>query len=379
MATVEQVKRKGVETNAWRVRYRDAKHGNPKAIGCESEGEARTLAGRIDAWQVLNPGVPFPRATGGRNGAVPMVDAALAYLKDIGRTRSESTVNLQSNVVDLFMRANGGESAPLTRLSSNAIEAWDATLQAAKRAPATRRMYLSHVIAWHRWSWEHRADYPGATEPRKVERARAVVARVIAPTWAECDALIGECAASVPAYRMAWIARCTGLRAAQCAALAWSHVDLSNGTILVTSGKTAQEKAGREVPIAPILVAEMRTWTRDGDRVIPGSISGVRQSIGRAWQRAAKAGHVREDVYSATERNGRSGGCPVHALRKAFVSGLHKADADPEAVEHLVGHARGIRGIYVDPDALPLRDAVALVPAVNPPTGPRVVALAAAK
>jgi hypothetical protein len=36
--------------------------------------------------------------------------------------------------------------------------------------------------------------------------------------------------------------------------------------------------------------------------------------------------------------------------------------ADSDAVEFLVGHSLGLRGIYTDPDALQLREAVALIP-----------------
>jgi len=31
-------------------------------------------------------------------------------------------------------------------------------------------------------------------------------------------------------------------------------------------------------------------------------------------------------------------------------------------VEFLVGHSLGLRGVYTDPDALPLREAVELIP-----------------
>jgi len=38
--------------------------------------------------------------------------------------------------------------------------------------------------------------------------------------------------------------------------------------------------------------------------------------------------------------------------------------ADVEAVEYLVGHDAGIRGVYVDPDRLPLKQTVNLIPAL---------------
>ncbi len=55
-------------------------------------------------------------------------------------------------------------------------------------------------------------------------------------------------------------------------------------------------------------------------------------------------------------------GRPHHAFRKGLVSGLKRAGADTDAVEVLVGHSLGLRGVYTDPDAIPLRGAVELIP-----------------
>jgi len=57
------------------------------------------------------------------------------------------------------------------------------------------------------------------------------------------------------------------------------------------------------------------------------------------------------------------------------VSGLKRAGADDEAVEYLVGHSLGLRGCYTDPDALPLRTAIGLVPAIAPKAAKKVVDL----
>jgi site-specific recombinase XerD len=56
---------------------------------------------------------------------------------------------------------------------------------------------------------------------------------------------------------------------------------------------------------------------------------------------------------------------PHHAFRKGFVSGLARLGADRDAVEYLVGHSLALRGIYVDPNALPLRAAVEKIPPVG--------------
>jgi integrase len=121
-------------------------------------------------------------------------------------------------------------------------------------------------------------------------------------------------------------------------------------------GKSKQERRGRMVPIAPVLVAELAGW---GLRVGPlvgdlgGDVARVAKAVRRAWKRAG----VPPIVWARR---------PDHAFRKGFVSGLQRAGADRDAVEYLVGHSRGLRGVYVDPDALPLIEAVALVPPMRP-------------
>jgi len=69
----------------------------------------------------------------------------------------------------------------------------------------------------------------------------------------------------------------------------------------------------------------------------------------RAWKRAG----VREEVWKQR---------PHHAFRKGVRSGLKRLGADDMAVELLLGHSLGIAGVYTDPDALPMRAAVALIP-----------------
>jgi hypothetical protein len=75
----------------------------------------------------------------------------------------------------------------------------------------------------------------------------------------------------------------------------------------------------------------------------------------RGWERAG----VRPEVWR---------GRPHHAFRRGLVSGLKRAGADADAVEHLVGHALGSRGAYIDLDNLPLDEAVALIPPFDPAT-----------
>jgi hypothetical protein len=51
-----------------------------------------------------------------------------------------------------------------------------------------------------------------------------------------------------------------------------------------------------------------------------------------------------------------------HCFRKGFVSELKRSRAVSDAVEFLVGHSLGLRGVYSDACSLPLQEAVGLVP-----------------
>jgi len=74
---------------------------------------------------------------------------------------------------------------------------------------------------------------------------------------------------------------------------------------------------------------------------------------------------VRE-AWAKTEANAAVfAGRPNHAFRKGFVSGLARAGVDREVRQYLVGQSTGLSGIYTDPDSLPLREAVAKVPAFH--------------
>jgi hypothetical protein len=53
-------------------------------------------------------------------------------------------------------------------------------------------------------------------------------------------------------------------------------------------------------------------------------------------------------------------------MRAGFVSGLKRLGADMDAIEFLVGHAPTLTAIsYLDPEAIPLRAAVNLIPSIE--------------
>lgn len=125
-------------------------------------------------------------------------------------------------------------------------------------------------------------------------------------------------------------------------------------------GKTPQERSGRIVPISDYLVEEVKVMAPLQERkgfVIrcgrkadgPRAREARARDMTRAWTRAG----VREEAWRQR---------PHHAYRKGVRSGLKRLGADDMAVEFLLGHNLGIAGVYTDPEAMPLRDAVNLIP-----------------
>ena len=180
----------------------------------------------------------------------------------------------------------------------------------------------------------------------------------VAPTWAEMDACIG--AMKGWQHDLGVLLRFTGLRVHQAMSLKWSDRDLKNARLVVRGelGKTPQEQRGRIVPVSKHLVTQVADWDRDdtGYLVVSNRKKEHRnermarsRDVERAWKRAG----VREEAWD---------GRPHHAFRKGFVSELKRSGADSDAVEFLVGHSLGLRGVYIDPDALPLRGAVEKIP-----------------
>jgi integrase len=115
------------------------------------------------------------------------------------------------------------------------------------------------------------------------------------------------------------------------------------------------------VPLSSHLVGILAGWEPREGYLIPTNRQACRErmarprDMGRAWERAG----VRKAAWD---------GRPHHAFRKGFVSELRRAGADGDAVEVLVGHSLGLRGVYTDPDALPLREAVGLIPPLGTPS-----------
>lgn len=229
------------------------------------------------------------------------------------------------------------------------------------RKGATAKKYTQVVMRVWRWASEDDVFGDIVPRPREIRFKTDPVTPVAAPTWEEMDRVIEQ--ATGPHKVLATILRFTGLRVQQAMLLKWSDFDLraSRLTFRGELGKTAAEKQGRLIPISQHLSDYLAGLGRRDNYVVPSNRAEdsprVREARQRdmiaAWRRA----EIREEVW-----RGRS----HHAFRKGFVSELKRSGADTDAVEHLVGHKLpGLRSIYTDPDALPMREAVDMIPPLH--------------
>ncbi len=295
-----------------------------------------------------------------------------ACLTDLARVSKPATVHRHTRNLAVWVRFLEETGRPLTwdQLSRQMLVefyAWASLKEnglhgKARKAITVKRLVETVEQAW-RW-WSEHDDFSALAGPTKTLAMKAPPSRkTMAPTWEEMAACIEACTGWHK--HLATLLYGLGLRSSsQAMQLTWADVDMERATITVRPelGKTDSEATGRVIPIAPWLVDVLAGWgTRDGflvKRPFRGDRLRAARSVemANAWEWAG----VRVEVWQ---------GQPHHAFRKGFVSGLKRAGADDEAVEYLVGHSLGLRGVYTDADALPLREAVALIPApVKPKT-----------
>ena len=354
----------------WRVHWRDP-DGQARSRTCPTRASATRLKAEVE--QHVAEGRRWePRDA----REEPDIEVMLrAYAAECARVLKPNTAVRYARALDLFLRYlrdRFGGSTPLrgellTRrlLAEFYDDLATGGLHGNPRSQATQRK-ITEVVQLA-WAWLYDDDELGehVPPPRTLRMAREPAAPTVAPTWAEMDA----CIAALSGWQrdVAFLLRCTGLRVQQAMELRWSDFDLHRGLLTIRGelGKSKQEQRGRRVPVTRHLVDELQTWDRTDDNYLVTSTRhrgsdrermARSRDAARGWQRAG----VREAVWRKR---------PHHAFRKGLVSGLKRAGADPDAVEYLVGHSLGLRGVYIDPEALPLRATVDLIPPVT--TEPR--------
>lgn len=362
------VKKRG---DGWTVRWLDYDTGASRRRQCPDKATADAVARAIEQAHALGRAWrPHSR------GAAPEVVEELIpkYLEDRARIWSARSLERQEVSLSVFgawllARQRTTRVSPAV-LSSDLLAAyWEHCRAERKVSIRTANVRVRDVFNAWTW-WEAHETYGHhVPRPRMIDLPRVPRERVLAPSWAQMDSAI----AHAPAwYRdLFTVLRCTGLRRKQAMALTWDDVDLEAKTLRIRPelGKSLSERAGRTVPLAPVLVAELAGWgVREGPLVKvagrhaqKGKPRKSRLPHGAMLRRAWKLAGVPEEVWKRR---------PAHAFRKGFKSGLRALGAHPDAIDYLQGHDLGVRGVYTDPEALDLEAVVALVPALGQPPLP---------
>ena len=348
--------------SGYRVRWRDP------GGGCRSR-----TAPNLETARKIKLGVEQAVAQGlgwqsRGTGEAPDLEAVLSdFIKEYARISRPATVRRHACCLEMFrswLSTTGRGKEPSVLSKALLAGFYEHLLVTGRhghaRTPGTSQKIVSSVEIF--WKWAYGQDDYGdlIPRPRTLPFAREPRTPTIAPTWEEMDRCVAAC--SGWQKQLAIILRFTGLRVQQAMMLRWADFDLTAATLRIRGelGKTPQERSGRIIPISEHLVKELKAMAPLRERkgfIVPcgRKADGPRarearaRDVGRAWKRAG----VREEAWKQR---------PHHAFRKGIRSGLKRLGADDMAVEFLLGHSLGIAGVYCDPEALPMRDAVALIP-----------------
>lgn len=363
------IEKRDGKTRPWLVIWREAGRKRSKSFRLKADAEAYRREVEALAARGHRPSDEHGRL----RQAPRLADLMRAYLAEMALSQAPNTVRQKAHTYDALLRFTGPD-APLAALSKPNLLDWYVHLEEG-RTLSTRSKMVGRVLAMARWASgeDDFADHmPRIGEIRLATEARQPT---VAPTWAEMDAVLsatldrlpgrrGQRQPHVGLYQLATVLRFTGLRVQQAMGLRWDDVDMAGATLLVRGelGKSKLERHGRRMPISAHLVAELAGWGRregwviTGQRQDPEDRTARSRTMARAWAR------TQADPVVYAQR-------PHHAFRKGFASGLRRAGADRDAIEYLLGHTLGLVGVYQDPDALPLREAVDMVPEVGAVVG----------
>ncbi len=349
---------------SWQVRWREA--GVARAVTAPDKRTAQEIQREVERCVALGQSWQ-PR---GAREELGVDDAMRMYILEIKRALAPATAVRYAQDLEAFRaflgeRHRGRGHIGLDVLSQALLaEFWEWAENGRwdrERSVSTRRKLIQGVQRW--WAWCATQDELEQLTPRpkRLRLPRALPTLTVAPTWEEMDSVIH--AFDGWRRRLAFVLRFTGLRVGQAMGLRWTDLNVATATLTIRPelGKTAAEKSGRRVPVSAHLVAELAGWgAREGWLIETGpdvsdrSRAARAEMMARGWRRAG----VRPEAWQKR---------PQHAFRKGFRSGLTRAGADSAAIEFLLGHDLGLVGVYTDPEALPLRAAVNLIPPLARP------------
>jgi integrase len=326
MATIKKYR------GAWSVRWTDRRGQHRRR--CPDKETAKELVREIERAHSL--GREWEPAAS--REATRIGEALTAYLGHVARvSQSAHTIRRTGESLE-YARALWGEDMPLRALTADHLErlwTWLRDAETSRRfkngGHAGQRSLdtvAKHLTTLHTfWDWAETKYGDECPRPRRIVLPRSTPELPRAPTWAECDRMIGELSVEWQ-RRAAVLARFTGARSHEIVSLDWRDVRLDEGAIHWRHAITKGGYGGRVVPIPPPLLEELAGWGKRDGLVFGGtalSEAHMRDDFSRAWRRAL----VPEDRWFRQ---------PTHAFRKALETELRARGVPHEILNVYVGH-----------------------------------------
>ena len=364
----------------WRLRWRERDDADEIrertwTVLVSGEAEAHRLASTVS--QILRDEgsfIPDQSARLHRHSGARLSSVFADWLHwraEVAR-KATSTTDYERRATEAFLRAArdqfGAHDVDVSVLDPDVFQQ-TCNLAFGHLAPATFDLYARRVFAAWSWASDASTPYPGLLPcPRNVTRCLTPCSSVglapDAPRWTDLD----RCIALMRPWSNTWfivhILRYTGLRLGQALDLRVRDFDRTTHALWVATGKTAAERAGRRIPVAPPLAELLADVTRgrnENDVIAPvGKIC-----VNAVLRRIFAAGELPEEVWSQVP--GRRCMRLSHGFRAAFQAELRRRKVSDPVLDVLVGHlGASVRyRHYVRPSWNELTAAVGLVPRVG--------------
>ena len=134
-------------------------------------------------------------------------------------------------------------------------------------------------------------------------------------------------------------AMCTAMRRGDCCRLKWESVDFDVGFVMVKTSKTGEMA---EIPLFPVLRAELEKLPRTSEYVFPEAEEMLRENIhGLTWrfQKALNAAGIKNTHIANENASQRSSLKDFHSLRTTWITMALSAGVPMELVRRVTGHS----------------------------------------
>jgi len=134
-------------------------------------------------------------------------------------------------------------------------------------------------------------------------------------------------------------AMCTAMRRGDCCRLKWESVDFDVGFVMVKTSKTGEMA---EIPLFPVLRAELEKLPRTSEYVFPEAEEMLRENIhGLTWrfQKALTAAGIKNTHIANENASQRSSLKDFHSLRTTWITMALSAGVPMELVRRVTGHS----------------------------------------